>query len=148
MKVLEWVLAVLLAIALGGAALARLFSSTELDKQSDMLNIPGWFLVVVSIFELTLVLDLLMPRFRILGGVGAALTMAGAVLFNLLGDTVDGTDPRTAIPINVVLALIGLAVAWLAAGRPKQLTALLTTARQQMKGQFDSVAEAATDAIT
>lgn len=148
MKILQWVLAVALAFVMAGAGLNKIFSSEFRDLLGDQINTPNWFLVLVGLFELLLAVDLLLPRFRILGGVGVAVTMVAAAVFNLFGDTVDGNNPRVAIPLNLVLAVLALVTAWLAAGRPRSVGTLLTTARQQLRGQAAAVAETATDAIT
>lgn len=145
MKKLEWVLAVALGALLLVSALARIVSSDARGDMSDALNVPGWFLILVSLWEIVIAIDLFLPRFRILGGVGAAVTMIGAALFNLFGDTVNDTNPRQFIPVNIVLALAGLGVAWLAAGRPTSIGALVSAAKQQLRGQIGEVAETAAD---
>lgn len=145
MKKLEWVLAVVLGLVLLASALGRIFSSGARGDMADSLNVPGWFLVLVSLWEIALAVDLFLPRFRILGGVGAAVTMIGAGIFNLFGDTIDDVNPRQFIPVNVVLALVGFGVAWLAGGRPTSLGALVATAQKQLAGQSNEVSDTAAD---
>lgn len=145
MKIFEWVLAVLLALIFALAAIARLVSSTQRAEQAEILNVPGWFMILVSGLELAIAADLLWPRFRILGGVGYFITMVGAAIMNFFATTVGDTNPRTFIPLNIVLALLGLLVAWLAGGRPKAIGSLVSTAKNQAMGQVDSVADTARD---
>ena len=139
MKKLEWVLAALLALVILLAAVGRIVSSQLRTDMSDSLSLPGWFLIVVSLIEIALAVDLLIPRFRILGGIGTGATMVGATIFNLLGEKAGDADPQQAVPLTVVLAIVGFAVAWLAAGQPKDIGSMITAARQQLKGQFGEV---------
>lgn len=132
MKILEWVLAVLLALVLLWASLLRVFSSDFRSDMADSLSVPGWFLILVSILELGLVVALVLPRFRILGGLGSFVTMVGAAIFNAFGEKVGDVDPAAGLPSTIVLALIGLVVAWLAAGRPGSVSTLFSSARQQV----------------
>jgi len=148
MKILEWILAVGLALVMALAALNKILSSEFRDTLSDSINLPGWFLILVGLLELSLAVDLLLPRFRILGGLGVAVVMVGAVVFNLFGETVDDNNPRLVIPLNIVLALVGLAAAWLAADRTRSLGTLLSRARSQAMGQVGAAAEAAGDIVS
>lgn len=143
MKIVEWVLAVVLAIIFALAAIVRLASSSQRAEQAEVLNVPGWFMILVSLLELGIAIDLLWPRFRILGGVGYFVTMIGAAIMNFFANTVNDVNPRTFIPVNIVLALLGLFVAWLAGGRPKSVGSLLTTAKNQAAGQIDAAADGA-----
>ena len=145
MRILEWVLAVILALAVGFAAIARFFSSDLRNDMADSLSLPVWFLIVVSVIEIVLAIELLIPRFRILGGIGMALTMVGATIFNIFGEQVRDANPRQGIPLTIFLAIIGFVVAWLAAGRPRSIGSLLQTAQQQLKGQVGDIAETATE---
>ena len=145
MKKLEWVLAVIVGLVLLLSALGRIFSSDTRGEMADTLNVPGWFLILVSLLEISLAIDLFLPRFRILGGVGAGLTMVGAAIFNAFGETIDDVNPRQFIPVNLVIAVVAFWVAWNAGGRPTNLGALVTAARNQLKGQFDEVSEGAAD---
>ncbi|MEM9130856.1 MAG: MauE/DoxX family redox-associated membrane protein [Actinomycetota bacterium] len=145
MKVLEWVLAIVLGLLIGVSGVSRLVSSDLRDEMGDYLNLPGWFLVLVSFWEILIAIDLFLPRFRIVGGVGAAVTMVVAAVLNFFGETIDDYNPRTGIPWNVGLAVVGLIVAWLAAGRPGSAGGLIDAARRQLRGQRDEVAEAVAD---
>jgi len=145
MKILEWVLAVVLALIFVLAAIVRLASGTQRAEQAEILNVPGWFMVLVSVWELAIAADLLWPRFRILGGVGFFVTMAVAAVMNVFATTVGDTNPRTFIPVNIVLALLGLLVAWLAGGRPKSVGSLISTAKTQAVGQVESTSDIVSD---
>lgn len=145
MKILEWVLAVILALVVGLAAIARFFSSDLRNDMADSLSVPVWFLIVVSVVEIVLVIDLLIPRLRILGAIGTALIMVGATIFNLLGEQVRDANPRQGVPLTIILAIIGFAVAWLAAGRPRSIGSLIDTAKQQLKGQVGDIVETASE---
>ncbi|MEL7155700.1 MAG: DoxX family protein [Actinomycetota bacterium] len=147
MRIVEWVLAALVGLAMLGSALNKLFSSEFRGDLAEQINLPGWFLVLVALWELTLVLDLAWPRFRILGGLGVVLTMIGAAISHVLGDVEGPTARGQSITVNIVLGVLGLAVAWLAAGRPSGVGPLLARARDQARGQVDAVADAA-DAVT
>ncbi len=113
--------------------------------QAEVLNVPSWFMVVVSILELAIAVDLLWPRFRILGGIGFFGTMIGAAVMNFFGTTIGDTNPRTFIPVNIVLALLGLVTAWLAGGRPKSIGSLIARAKSQAAGQVSGAVDAAAD---
>lgn len=147
MKIVEWVLAVILGLILFAAGASRIANSDIRADLSDQLNVPSWFLILVSLLEIALGIYLIWPRFRILGGIGATIVMIGAAIFNVFGDTVDDVNPRTAIPLNLVLAVVGLIVAWLAAGRPNSIGTLIETARRQAMGQVAAVAETAADIV-
>ena len=147
MKRLEVVLAFLLGLALLFAAVARFFSSQMRNEMADSLNVPVWFLLVVSVIEIVIAIDLFLPRFRILGGVGAGLTMIGATIFNIFGEKVGDADPQQGIPVTIILAIIGFLVAWLAAGKPSSIGSLIETAKWQLKGQFDDLSEATSDLV-
>lgn len=140
MKKLELVLAVILGLALLLAAIGRLFSSQLRNDMSDSLGLPVWFLIVVSVVEIVIAIDLFLPRFRILGGVGAGLTMVGATVFNIFGEKAGDANPRQAIPMTIVLAIVGFVVAWMAAGRPSSPAGLIDKARAQLKGQVGDLA--------
>ncbi|MGI9596890.1 MAG: DoxX family protein [Acidimicrobiales bacterium] len=148
MKILERILVVVLAIVFAAAAVNKIVSSESRDLLADQLGVPGWFLVAVGLAELLLVVDLILPRFRILGGIGVFVFMIGAAIFGGFGETVDDNDPQLAIPLNIVLALLGLTLAWLAAGRPRSLRALLAAAKSQALGQAALVGETAADVIS
>jgi hypothetical protein len=137
MKNLELGLAGLLGLAILLAAVARIFSTELRTDMSDSLNLPGWFLIAVSVLEIVLAIDLFIPRFRILGGIGIGATMIGASIFNLLGEKAGNADPRQAVPLTLVLSIIGFSVAWLAAGRPRSVNSLIAITKHQVKGQFD-----------
>ena len=145
MKIVEWVLAVLLALVFLAVGVFRLINSSDRADQAELLNVPGWFLILVSLLEIALAIDLLIPRFRILGGVGIAIVMVGAVILNLFGTTVNDVNPRTFIPGNIVLVLLALLTAWLASGRVKSIGSLIETAKNQAMGQVGSAAETVTD---
>jgi uncharacterized membrane protein YphA (DoxX/SURF4 family) len=147
MKILEWVLAIFLGLVMLGAGVSRIISSETRSDLSDSIGVPGWFLILVSLLEILLAIDLFWPRFRILGGIGSAVVMVGALIFNLFGEEVGSANPQAGIPANIVLAIVGLAVAWLAAGRPSSIGELIDTARQQAMGQVAAVAETAADVI-
>lgn len=135
MRILEWVLAGLLALVLLWAALLRVFDGDFRSDMADSLSVPGWFLILVSILEVGLVIALVLPRLRILGGLGSFVTMVGATIFNAFGEKVGDVDPAAGLPTTIVLALIGLVVAWLAAGRPNNVSNLVSSARQQVLNQ-------------
>lgn len=145
MKKLEIALAVALALAIVAAALARIFSSKLRSEMADSLNVPAWFLIAVGIVEIVLAIDLLLPRFRILGGIGVGATMVGATIFNLLGEDVGDAKPGQAVPLTILLALAAFVTAWLAADRPRDFGSLIATARNQITGQLSKVADTAAD---
>lgn len=80
-------------------------------------EIGGWFFVLVGIAEIGIAVWLLYPPFRDAGGVALMLVMLGALLFNLalvrnvLPDGID--DPSSFWPVNIVLALVGLIIAFM-----------------------------------
>lgn len=139
MKKLEWVLAGVLAVVMFASALNKTFSEESRGTLSDQLNVPGWFLILVSLFEIVLVVALVLPRFRVLGGVGVAVTMVGAAVISVFGETVDDQNPKLVIPLHIVLASLGLFTAWLAAGRPADVGTLISEARRQTLGQLEKV---------
>lgn len=140
MKKLELVLAVLLGLVLLLAAVGRLFSSQLRNDMSDSLGLPVWFLIIVSVIEIVIAIDLFLPRFRILGGIGAGLTMLGATVFNIFGEKAGDANPQQAIPMTIILAILGFAVAWMAAGRPSNPAGLIDQAKAQLKGQVGDLA--------
>ena len=136
MKIVERVLPVVLAVIVVLAALNKIASSEFRGDLADSVNMPGWFLIVVGILELFLAMDLLLPRLRVLGGVGVFVVMVGAAIFNALGENVEGTNPPGAIAFVLVLAMAGLFTAWFAAGKPNQLGKLFAAARSQAVAQL------------
>lgn len=148
MKIVEWMLAVVLAFAMLGAGLNKLFSSEFRGDLAEQINLPGWMLVLIALWELNLVLDLLWPRFRVLGGIGVLATMIGAAISHLAGEAEGPTSRGQSIVTNLVLGLLGLVVAWLAAGRPNGVAPLISRARNQALGQVEAVAGGATDAVS
>lgn len=145
MKKVEWGLAGVLAIIIAIAALARIFSDSLRSDMSDGLGVPGWFLILVSIFELAIVAALLTPRVRVVGGIALGGTMFVATVMNLLGEKAGDADPRQAVPITIILALAGLATAWLAAGRPNDPGSVLRAAVDQLKALTGATSANASD---
>ena len=148
MKILEWVLAVLLALVMLGAGANKLLSSEFRTDLADQINVPGWFLILVGLWELALVVDLVWPRFRILGGIGVVVTMIGAAISHVVAAAGGQADQVPSIVSNVVIGLVGLVVAWLAAGRPSSPGAMLARARTQAMGQLDAVTDATSDMVS
>ncbi|MEM8924885.1 MAG: DoxX family protein [Actinomycetota bacterium] len=147
MKIVEWVLAVLLALMMLGAGIGKLFVEDSRTELADQINVPGWFLLIVGVWEILLVILLLWPRFRIVGGLGVLLTMVVAAVLHIVALIGGGEDQVSALISNVVIGAGGAIVAWLAAGRPGGAAAVVQQGRRQALGQFDAVVDAA-DAVT
>ena len=77
----------------------------------------GWFFVLVGLFEVLIGIALFIPRTRMLGGMGLAFVMLGAVVLNIgfVAETLpaDADDPGMFVPVNLVLAALGATIAFL-----------------------------------
>ncbi len=115
---IERILPSLLAVVMLMSALNKIVSSEFRSTLSETIGVSGSFLIVVAVFEIVLAAMFMTPRLQLFAGLGLVWVMIGAAFYHWTGVEVDGQNPRAPIPVNVVLGLLGLFVAWLAAGRP------------------------------
>lgn len=122
MKLVTTILAVIGAIIMFISGVMKIVSSSF---RGDMVanyaiggnEIGGWFYVLVGIAEIGIAVWLIYPPFRDAGGVALFIVMLGAMIFNL-GLAKDilpagADDPASFVPINVVLGLVGAAIAFM-----------------------------------
>lgn len=122
MKMVTTVLAVLAAIVMAVSGIFKLVSASARNDMADVYEIGGnefpiWFFVLVGVAEVITAIWLLYGPFRDSGGVALFMIMLGAFIFNvfLVKDVVpDGLqDPSSFWIVNVVLGLVGAAIAFL-----------------------------------
>lgn len=122
MKLLTTVLAIIGAVIMALAGISKLVSSGMRSDSVSTYEIggnefPGWFFVLVGLAEILIAIWLIYPPFRDAGGVSLFIVMIGALIFNLalvkdvLPSGID--DPSGFAVLNIVIALIGAAVAYL-----------------------------------
>lgn len=122
MKMVTTVLAILGAIVMAISGIAKIVSSSMRSDSVDVYAIggnefPGWFFLLVGIAEVAIAVWLLYPPFRDSGGVALFMVMVGALIFNLflVKDVLPegATDPTNFWIVNVVIALVGAAIAYM-----------------------------------
>lgn len=120
MKLVITILSILAAIAMFLSGIAKLVGSGFRDDMVSTFaiggnEIGGWFFILVGIAEIGIALWLLYPPFRDAGGAALLIVMIGALVFNLalvrdvLPEGID--DPSGFWPVNIILGLVGLAIA-------------------------------------
>lgn len=129
MRMVSILLAVLGAVIMLASGVMKLIDADARDEMNSLYEAGGsefgiWFFVLVGIFEVAIAALLLIPRTRVLGGFDLFVVMVGAFIFNLflVNDVLpdDVTNPRTFVPVNVVIALLGVAIMYLTRRQRKE----------------------------
>jgi uncharacterized membrane protein YphA (DoxX/SURF4 family) len=81
--VAAWVLAVLLALAMAGAGLAKLGGDAAMVEMFDDIGAGQWMRWMVGGLELAGAVGLLVPRLRAWAALGLVLLLAGATVTNI-----------------------------------------------------------------
>jgi putative oxidoreductase len=113
-NILFWLLKILLALAFGAAALAKLTSQPHMVEEFGKIGFGGWFLSFTGGVELLCAVLMLIPRTAFLGALGFVGICVGALAAHLLylhGDLIH----------VAVLGALSLVAVWLS--RPAALRA-------------------------
>jgi len=122
MRIFTTILALIGAAIMLITGVMKVVSSGFRSDMNSLYEIGGssfgtWFYLLVGLFEILIAVLLFLPRFRTLGGIDLFIVMVGAIIFNafFVRDVIpDGLDDPTGfIAVNVVLALLGAAIAML-----------------------------------
>lgn len=125
MTTLARVLPIVVAVSMMLAALGKLFSPAFRSTLSESIGVAPVLLIAVGLAEVGFAWAILRQQrgLRLIGAAGIAALMSGATVLNAMGETIDGDDPKAAIPANVFLAASAAFVGWSALGRPRSLEA-------------------------
>lgn len=122
MRILATVLAVISAVIMLASGIMKLVNSGFRSDMDAVYEIGGnqfgtWFFLLVGLFEVLIAVLLFIPRFRTLGAIDLIIVMVGAAVFNLafVKDIIPAglDDPSNFVIVNIILALVGAAIAFL-----------------------------------
>jgi len=122
MRIFTTILALIGAAIMLISGVMKIVNSGFRSDMNSLYEIGGsefgtWFFLLVGLFEILIAVLLFLPRFRTLGGIDLFIVMVGALIFNafFVKDVIPAglDDPTGFIAVNVVLALLGLAIAYL-----------------------------------
>lgn len=114
LTVLEWILAVFLAIGFLFAGGVKLLSRPAMIQEFAQIGIGQWFRYLTGVLEVAGAIGVLIPRFRLWGSLILAAVMAGATYVNL---AVLHVPPLARLTVFLLAA--SLLLAWLARTRAR-----------------------------
>ncbi|GAA1844469.1 DoxX family protein [Asanoa iriomotensis] len=112
---LVWIPQVLLALAIGGGGLAKLFGDPAMVDLFADIGAGQWFRYLVGSLELTGAVGLVIPRLAFAAALGLTGLLAGAAVTNV---AVLGVSPLVPVAYLAVAALLAYARRP-AAGQPR-----------------------------
>ncbi len=124
------ILTLLLSVVIGFAGLSKVFGMEGVRDSFTDYGYPTWMFYAVGVFEVVLALGLLVKKTRVLAGLGVVMVMVGAFVTNAVAGRFDAEDAAAGeavnylsfLPVNGVIAVVALFLAWWWADRPDNST--------------------------